>query len=169
MEYTTQWKSPIGTLTIASDGTAITGLWMEGQRYFCAGLSPEASDGTNLAVIQDTIRFLERTFLGEPDDLQRIPMAPSGTVFQKAVWSSLAQIPRGETRTYGQIAAAVEAAIGRRTAPRAVGAAVGKNPIAILIPCHRVVGANGSLTGYAGGLERKAFLLNLEQKNGTAL
>lgn len=168
MKYKVQWKSPIGTLTIASDGSTITGLWMEGQKYFCAGLQQDAVDGSDLPVIQKTILFLEQYFRKENRGNFSIPLSPEGTAFQKAVWALLQDIPQGETRTYGQIAQALEASTGRKTSPRAVGTAVGRNPISILIPCHRVIGANGSLTGYAGGISRKEFLLNLEKENGTA-
>ena len=163
MTYIKEMHSPIGTLTIASDGVSITGLWMEGQKFFRAGLSAENQDGSSIPAIQDTIRLLEQFFQGKQTEFFNLPLNPQGTAFQKAVWHLLRQIPRGSTVTYGDIAAALEATTGRRTAPRAVGNAVGRNPISILIPCHRVTGADGSLTGYAGGLERKQFLLNLEK------
>lgn len=163
MTYIKEMHSPIGTLTIASDGVSITGLWMEGQKFFRAGLSAENQDGTSIPATQDTIRQLEQYFQGKQTEFFNLPLNPQGTAFQKAVWQLLRQIPRGSTVTYGDIAAALEASTGRRTAPRAVGNAVGRNPISILIPCHRVTGADGSLTGYAGGLERKQFLLNLEK------
>ena len=165
MQYKTEWKSPIGTLTIASDGSAITGLWMEGQAYWGAGLSDMAQDGTHIPVIQNTIAALESYFMGKDMDLSQIPLAPKGTPFQRSVWALVQQIPAGQTRTYGQIAAYLTATRGSKTSPRAVGTAIGRNPTCILIPCHRVVGANGSLTGYAGGIQRKEFLLKLE--NGT--
>ena len=163
MEYTTKWKFPIGTLTLASDGTSITGLWMEGQKYFQAGLSSEAQDGKELPVLQDTVKRLEQYFSGICTDFAELPLKPNGTDFQRAVWDQIRQIPYGKTVTYGRIAAALEAATGRRTSPRAVGSAVGRNPISILIPCHRVTGAGGALIGYAGGLERKQLLLELEK------
>ncbi len=168
MKYQAQWKSPIGTLTIASDGNHITGLWMERQKYFCAGLWKNALDGSDLPIIQKAIVLLDQYFRKESRACFSLPLSPEGTVFQKAVWAILQDIPQGETRTYGQIAQALEATTGRKTSPRAVGTAVGKNPISILIPCHRVVGARGSLTGYAGGIVRKEFLLNLEKEIGTA-
>ena len=163
MEYTVNWKSPIGTLTIASDGANITGLWMEGQKYFCAGLSQETEDGSAQQVIQDTVQTLENYFRKKTKAFSHLPLNPQGTDFQRAVWTLLREIPYGETRTYGQLAAALEAATGRKTSPRAVGAAVGHNPISIIIPCHRVVGAGGTLTGYAGGVSRKEYLLQLEK------
>ena len=167
MEYKMQWKSPLGTLTIASDGRHITGLWMEGQKNFCSGLSPNSKDGSTLPVMQTTIVALDNYFQGKREDFSHLPIVASGTAFQKSVWAQLRDIPYGETRTYGQLAAALEAATGRKTSARAVGTAVGRNPVSILIPCHRVVGAGGKLTGYAGGISRKEYLLELE--NGTAL
>ena len=167
MKYTATWESPIGTLTIASDGEFITGLWMEKQAYFAAGLSDHPLEGTKLSVIQKCIHWLECYFQGNAPSLWEIPFRPSGTPFQCSVWDQLRRIPFGETRTYGQIAAALEATRGLKAPPRAVGNAVGKNPISSLIPCHRVIGANGSMTGYAGGIERKEYLLKLEQRSGT--
>lgn len=167
MKYTAKWKSPIGTLTIASDGTHITGLWMENQKHYCAGLSQKTEDGSSLQVIQDTIQALENYFEKKMGAFSKLPLNPQGTTFQRAVWNLLQEIPCGETRTYGQLAAALEAATGRKTSPRAIGTAVGRNPISIIIPCHRVIGADGKLIGYAGGVSRKEYLLKLE--NGTAL
>ena len=165
MQYKAEWKSPIGTLTMASDGQAITGLWMEGQNYFAWGLSGDATDGRDLPIIRNTIRALEDYFQGNGLDLTSVSIMPQGTPFQRSVWAQLLDIPAGQTRTYGQIAAAVEAARGYKTSPRAVGTAIGRNPISILIPCHRVIGSDGKLTGYAGGIRRKEYLLKLE--NGT--
>ena len=167
MKYATTYRSPIGTLTISSDGEAITGLWMEGQSYFAAGLSENPLDGSQITVIQRTIAVLENYFQGNGLNTSEICLRPQGTPFQRAVWDQLCQIPVGETKTYGQIAAFLEASRGFKTSPRAVGNAVGRNPISILIPCHRIVGADGRLTGYAGGIARKEFLLNLENRNGT--
>ena len=105
--------------------------------------------------------WLDRYFRGE-DPGPAPPLAPAGTAFQRAVWEVLREIPYGRTATYGQVAQAAGRGLGRNTSPRAAGSAVGRNPISLLIPCHRVVGAGGSLTGYAGGLERKEALLKLE-------
>ncbi len=156
MRFTACLASPLGPLTLASDGEALTGLWLEGQKYFAAGLEPDAQDAPSLPVFQETAAWLERYFSGQrPPDLP--PLAPQGSVFRQKVWKTLLKIPYGQSRTYGELAVALD------SSPRAVGGAVGHNPISILIPCHRVVGAEGSLTGYAGGEERKRFLLELER------
>lgn len=158
--------SPVGQLTLAADGQAITGLWLEGQKYFCAGLSEDVKE-KDLSVFSQAEAYLAAYFSGSP--LPPLPpLRPAGTAFQRAVWALLAEIPYGQTRTYGALAAELRRR-GTSAAPRAVGAAVGRNPISILIPCHRVVGAGGSLTGYAGGLERKRFLLELEGVDLTGL
>lgn len=155
MTYQTTLPSPAGPLLLASDGTALTGLWLEGQRYFAAGLDPAAQKAAALPVFRETERWLGDYFAGRrPPALP--PLAPEGTVFQQSVWRRLLEIPYGRTCTYGALAAELG------SSPRAVGSAVGHNPISILIPCHRVLGADGSLTGYAGGVEKKRFLLKLE-------
>lgn len=157
--YVTTCPSPLGALTLASDGASITGLWMEGQKHFGAALTPAVQPGP-LPVFDVAMSWLARYFAGdEPGALP--PLAPQGTPYQQAVWRALLAIPRGQTASYGEIARQLSAA-GKAASPRAVGHAVGRNPIAILIPCHRVVGKDGRLTGYAGGIRRKAWLLALE-------
>jgi len=152
--------SPIGEILLASDGEGITGLWFTGQKYDRTGLTdivwvrPEDS-----APLRQAKSWLEEYFSGNEPKI-RVKLKPKGTKFQKSVWDELLTIPYGGTRSYGEIAAALDC-----KSPRAVGAAVGRNPISLLIPCHRAVGGNGSLTGYAGGLERKKFLLELEKSN----
>ena len=165
MEYKAVWDSPLGALTVTGNDTAITGLWMEGQRYFGAGLTENAPDGTDLPMFRNAKAGLDAYFRGDNPDFSLISLSPNGTPFQEAVWAILRQIPYGETTTYGEIAAMLEAISGRKTSARAVGSAVGRNPISIFIPCHRVMGAGGKLTGYAGGLARKEFLLSLERKS----
>lgn len=156
MTYRTTLASPLGPLLLASDGTSLTGLWLEGQKYFAAGLDPAAQKAPAFPVFRETERWLRDYFAGRrPPALP--PLAPAGTVFRQSVWRRLLEIPYGQTCTYGALAAELG------SSPRAVGSAVGHNPISILIPCHRVLGADGSLTGYAGGVERKQFLLALEQ------
>ena len=142
----------------ASHGTHIIGLWMAGQRFEKHGLSSTTNDGNTLGVIIQLKQLLEDYFCGKPIDFSCIPLKLHGTPFQKEVWNALLDIPYGTTITYGELASN----IGKESASRAVGAAVGRNPISILIPCHRVVGRNQSLTGYAGGIERKKYLLKLE-------
>lgn len=163
MTYFANYKSPLGVLTIASDGNHITGLWMEGQRYFCSTLGSDPVADTNIPVICTTMQWLDGYFQGTEQSSEHIPLLPTGTPFQQSVWSILREIPYGETVTYGKIRSKVAAALGKESmSAQAVGNAVGRNPISILIPCHRVVGTNGNLTGYAAGIERKKFLLELE-------
>lgn len=174
--FTITLPSPLGPLTLASDGAAITGLWLAGQKYFASTLDIHASPAPDLPVFDQTAAWLDAYFSKAPLPAMP-PLAPSGSPFRQAVWALLREIPYGATTTYGALAQALRAR-GIAAAPQAVGGAVGHNPISILIPCHRVVGADGSLTGYAGGVEKKRFLLALEgvdltglyvPKTGTAL
>lgn len=154
--FFTDISSPVGLLRMASDGTALTGLWLENQKYFAAGLAPEAQKAPALPVFRETRLWLDAYFAGKrPPALPSL--APAGSAFRQAVWNRLLEIPYGQIRTYGALAAELG------SSPRAVGGAVGHNPISILIPCHRVLGSRGSLTGYAGGVDKKRFLLSLEQ------
>ena len=151
----TRYESPLGSILLAADQTGLTGLWFGGQKYF-----PSFSDGdffeNETPVLTEAKHWLSLYFSGkEPDFLP--PLHPQGSSFRQAVWNVLLTIPRGQTMTYGEIARRLNV----RSA-QAVGGAVGHNPISILIPCHRVVGSDGSLTGYAGGLARKEWLLHLE-------
>lgn len=160
MEYTHRCDSPLGSITLASDGEALTGLWFDGQKYFPAMLGKEEN---GLPIFEQARRWLDLYFDGTAPDFTP-PLKPKGTAFQKAVWEILRSIPYGKTMTYGEIAGRVAAQKGlARMSAQAIGGAVGHNPISILIPCHRVVGTNGSLTGYAGGVERKEKLLTLEK------
>jgi len=161
MEYTYHYSSPLGGILLAGEGAALTGLWFEGQKYCADTLSRPCGEG-DLPVFADAARWLDLYFSGQAPDFTP-PLAPKGTPFRRAVWDILLTIPYGQTMTYGQIAAllAEERGLSPRAA-RAVGSAVGHNPISLIIPCHRVVGSGGRLTGYAGGLERKEALLALE-------
>lgn len=155
MVYRSTCPSPLGLLTLASDGDALTGLWVEGQKYF--GLFPEPPLTEDaLPVFREARRWLEAYFAGERPDPRALPLAPQGSPFRHRVWQLLLDIPYGETAAYGELAARLG------SSPRAVGGAVGHNPISLIIPCHRVLGAGGALTGYAGGLERKLWLLRHE-------
>ncbi|MBR1496518.1 MAG: methylated-DNA--[Oscillospiraceae bacterium] len=160
MDCVTSYASPLGEITLASGGAGLCGLWFEGQRRFGGSLATDRSAGTSPA-LEAARRWLDLYFRGEAPDFLP-PLELRGTVFQKAVWEALLEIPYGETVTYGALAARLSQRLGRAVSPRAVGAAVGRNSISLVIPCHRVLGANGSLTGYAGGLERKRRLLELE-------
>ena len=176
MTYLTKLISPLGPLSLASDGESILGLWLEGQKYFASGLEAETAERPDLPVFAQAEAWLDAYF--EKRDLPPLPpLSPRGSAFRQKVWDLLLEIPLGQTATYGTLAEKLKAS-GTRAAPQAVGGAVGHNPISILIPCHRVVGADGSLTGYAGGVEKKRFLLELEgadlaglyiPKRGTAL
>lgn len=152
-----KYASPLGEILIAAKGDALTGLWFAGQKDYAAGLGEAVSVmPEDRAPLRQAVHWLQEYFSGkEPEP--GLCLAPEGTAFQKRVWAALQEIPYGETVSYAQIAER----IGCKS-PRAVGAAVGKNPISILIPCHRVIGSDGSLTGYAGGIERKKALLRLE-------
>lgn len=161
MEYIFHKQSPIGMLTLSSDGTNLTGIWIENQKYFCATL-PENQKKENLPVFTQTARWLDLYFTGQNPEIN-IPLAPKGSEFRQYVWETLRTIPYGQTITYGEIAEILYTKTGKKQSARAVGGAVGHNPISILIPCHRVIGANGSLTGYAGGLDKKTYLLDLEK------
>ena len=147
--------SPLGPLTLVATDGVLSALYMDAQRY----LPDEATFGERRDTgFEEATRQLAEYFTGERTTFT-IPLAPQGTPFQRRVWDGLARIPYGETKTYGQLATE----ISERHMTRAVGSATGRNPIGIIVPCHRLVGADGSLTGYAGGLERKRYLLDLEQ------
>jgi len=178
MTYTTKYKSPTGQLTIASDGTNLTGLWMDGQKYFEATLDGEGRANDKLEVFTKTRKWLDDYFAGKNPDVKKLPLAPKGSEFRQNVWKILLAIPYGQLITYGDIAKNLEQSSGKKASAQAVGGAVGHNPIGIIIPCHRVVGSGGSLTGYAGGIDKKIQLLELEKvdmdglfvpKKGTAL
>lgn len=161
MECITDLDSPLGRITLAGQGEALTGLWFEGQKYFARTLLPEHEE-KRLPVFETAKRWLELYFRGEDPGFTP-PLILRGTAFQRAVWERLLRIPYGETVSYGQIAACLARERGLPfVSPRAVGGAVGRNPVSLIVPCHRVLGADGSLTGYAGGRERKRSLLLLE-------
>ena len=152
--------SPVGAITLASRAEGLAGLWIEGQKYHGRTLGRVVADGSEH--IERARAWLKSYFAGEAPTVD-VMLAPVGSEFQMLVWGILTEIPYGQLTTYGDIAREVEARRGgRRTSALAVGGAVGRNPISIIVPCHRVVGADGSLTGYAGGLRVKRALLELE-------
>ena len=155
--YYDQISSPLGPLVLASDGAALTGVWFDGQRYQ-RPINEAWQCGRDLPILHRAAAELAEYFAGERREFG-LPLAPAGTPFQRAVWDAIARVPCGETITYRELAARA----GQPRAIRAAGAATGRNPVSIVIPCHRIVGANGALTGYAGGLERKRALLTLER------
>lgn len=161
MFYTSTYKSPLGIMTMASDGENINGLWFEGQKFFAATINEECARA-QLPVFAKAVSWLDCYFNGaEPVTI--MPLAPKGNEFRQEVWRILTTIPYGKTMTYGEIAKKMATFLGKeKMSAQAVGGAIGHNPISIIIPCHRVVGAKGNLTGYAGGLERKIQLLQLE-------
>lgn len=159
MQYTNEFTSPLGKIFMAADEIGLTGLWLEGQKYFARGLDKNCKK-CELPVFAETKRWLKIYFSARKVDFTP-PLHLIGTQFQMRVWKILQKIPYGKTTTYGQIAKQIATPRGKMSA-QAVGGAVGHNPISIIVPCHRVVGADGSLTGYAGGIERKAALLKLE-------
>ena len=161
MEYTHHYDSPLGGITLASDGDALIGLWFDGQKYFADALEAEHKEKP-LPVFEQADRWLDIYFSGKAPDFTP-PLHMKATEFRKAVWEIMLTIPFGKTMTYGDIAAQVAKLKGLETmSAQAVGGAVGHNSISLIIPCHRVVGANGSLTGYAGGIDKKVRLLEME-------
>ncbi|MDR1276137.1 MAG: methylated-DNA--[protein]-cysteine S-methyltransferase [Candidatus Accumulibacter sp.] len=164
MFYSTTHTSPLGSLTLASDGENLVGVWFDGQKYFAATVKDAVEAKPDVPVFASAKRWLDVYFAGKNPALSELPLAPAGSAFRKAVWDILCEIPYGQCTTYGEIAKKIAARMGKnKMSSRAVGGAVGHNPISIIIPCHRVVGANGSLTGYAGGIDRKVKLLELER------
>ena len=161
MDYIHHYISPLGGITLASDGTALIGLWFDGQKYFADTLDDDAEE-RELPIFDEADRWLELYFSGRvPDFTPKLNMRT--TPFRKRIWEILLTIPYGQTMTYGRIAERAAAQMGReRMSAQAVGGAVGHNSISLIIPCHRVVGADGSLTGYAGGIGRKIQLLQME-------
>jgi len=168
MDYIHHYDSPLGGITMASDGTALTGLWFDGQKYFAAHLSSDHEEKA-LPIFEQADQWLDIYFTGKAPDFTP-PLHMRATPFQKAVWDILLTIPYGKTLTYGEIADRIAEQRGlSRMSAQAVGGAVGHNLISLIIPCHRVVGSNGSLTGYAGGIDKKMKLLTLEHADMSSL
>ena len=166
--YTTAiYSSPIGPLLLAARGDGLTGLWLEGQKYYPDKLPTQRGQAS---VLSETMCWLDRYFAGKAPSPAELPLAPAGSSFRQQVWRILCRIPYGQVTTYGEIARELAAHSGIPSmSAQAVGGAVGHNPLSIIIPCHRVIGANGSLTGYAGGIERKQYLLALEHADLTKI
>ena len=171
------YESPLGGVLLAADEIGLTGLWFDGQKSFARGLPADRVERETPALLEAK-RWLDIYFSGKEPDFTP-PLHPIGSAFRQAVWTVLLQIPYGQTTTYGEIARQLAGTAGlSRMSAQAVGGAVGHNDISLIIPCHRVVGASGSLTGYAGGVDKKVKLLELERadmksffvpKKGTAL
>lgn len=162
MIYTCEYNSPLGTITLACDGEFITGLWFNGQKHF-GNILPKQTESNDMPLLHEARRWLDIYFSGkDPDFLP--PLRYDSTPFRKTVCDIMLKIPYGKTVTYGEIAAEIAKQKGvEKMSAQAVGGAVGHNPVSLMIPCHRVVGTNGSLTGYGGGIQRKVSLLELEK------
>lgn len=162
MEYTYHYNSPLGDITLASDGEALTGLWFDGQKYYAAALSDEHEE-KYLPIFRQTAKWLDIYFGGKAPDFTPPLSFGSAAPFRKTVWDILLTIPYGSTMTYKDIAELAAERMGKQSmSAQAAGGAVGHNPISVIVPCHRIIGSDGSLTGYAGGIERKISLLRLE-------
>lgn len=179
MYYGTHYDSPVGNIFIAGDENSIIGLWIGEQKYISTTMPKNIVEKRDLPVLQEAIRWLDDYFEGKKPEVSSLPLAPIGGKFKQTVWKILLEIPYGQLTTYGAVAKETARRMGKeKMSAQAVGGAVGHNPISIIIPCHRVVGANGSLTGYAGGIDKKIKLLTHEgvdmtklfvPKKGTAL
>ena len=162
MIFVSHYDSPLGILYLAADEEALKGVWFEGQKYFASGLKENGTEEKETPVLKRTREWLDLYFAGkDPEFLP--PLAPDGSEFRKEVWKLLLTIPYGKTMTYGEIARIIALQRGlAQMSAQAVGSAVGHNEISIIVPCHRVVGSSGNLTGYAGGIDKKIKLLKLE-------
>ena len=163
MDYVSHYDSPLGAMTMASDGTHLFGLWFEGQKFFASTLGKDCEERDDLPIFEETHRWLDLYFAGVVPDFTPALLL-RGNDFRRRVWKILLSIRYGHTMTYGEIARIIARENGLKSmSAQAIGGAVSHNPISLIIPCHRVVGANGSLTGYAGGIERKLWLLEMER------
>lgn len=179
MIYTKYYSSPIGKILMASKNNKLIGLWIEGQKYYLSNLKESLEEKNDDITLTKAEIWLDKYFKGEKPDIKDLDLNPIGSEFRQSVWKILCNIPYGKTTTYNDIAKEIAKQKGiEKMSAQAVGGAVGDNPISIIIPCHRVVGTNGSLTGYAGGIDKKIFLLKHEKvdmnkffipKRGTAL
>ena len=161
MYYTFDYISPLGGITMASDGQSLTGLWFDVQKYFADNL-PEEHIKRQLPVFMQTAEWLDVYFSGKAPNFTP-PLSMEGiSPFRKRVWEIMLEIPFGQVSTYGQIAKRIAVETGKKVSAQAVGGAVGHNSISLIIPCHRVVGTNGSITGYAGGIDKNLALLKME-------
>ena len=164
MIYKSYYQSPIGKLLLASKENKLMGLWIEGQKYYLGNLIEELQENNTEEILVKTKKWLDRYFDAEKPEISELELAPIGSEFRKNVWKLLCKIPYGEITTYKSIAENVAKLMNRKQmSAQAIGGAVGHNPISIIIPCHRVIGTDGSLTGYAGGIDKKIKLLKLEK------
>lgn len=170
MYYSTTYASQLGAITLACNGGNLVGLWIEGQKYYGDTIPEAMTEKGEIPIFKAAKRWLDRYFKGEQPDISELPLAPIGSEFRQDVWKILCEIPYGQVITYGDIAKKMAKKRGKENmSAQAVGGAVGHNPISIIIPCHRVVGTGGSLTGYSGGVRKKLKLLELEGVDLTGL
>lgn len=179
MVYKTYYNSPVGKILLASKDNKLIGLWIEGQKYFLRNLDKEIQEKDDEAILISAKNWLDRYFNGEKPEISELELNPIGSEFARKVWEILCSILYGKVTTYGEIAKKMAKLMNKeKMSAQAIGGAVGHNPISIIIPCHRVVGTNGSLTGYAGGIDKKIKLLEHENvdmsrlyipKSGTAI
>ncbi len=169
MIYTTNYHSPVGEILLAESQGSLTGLWIESQ-IPCNGFSGTEIGKKETPVLIQTKNWLDRYFSGEKPEIRELSLSPAGSDFRQKVWKILCRIPYGTTMTYGDIAKEISGFSGtKKMSAQAVGGAVGHNPISIIIPCHRVIGVNGNLTGYAGGITLKIELLTHEGVDMTGM
>jgi len=179
MTETSCYESPVGTLLLAAEDRGLCGLWITGQKYFAATLPQVHTPNPRNTTLIAAVKWLDAYFSGAKPSISDLPLAPQGSEFRRQVWVRLCTIPYGQTVSYGELSREIAQLRGlTKMSAQAIGGAVGHNPISIIIPCHRVTGQDGSLTGYAGGLSRKLWLLSHEgadttvfyiPKKGTAL
>lgn len=163
MLYKSYYNSLIGKLLLVANKECLIGLWIEGQKYFPTELNDEIIEEDNLEILVKTKNWLDRYFNKEQPKISELELAPIGNEFRQNVWNILCDIPYGKTITYGEIAKKIAIKMNKKSmSAQAIGNAVGHNPISIIIPCHRVIGKNGNLTGYAGGINNKIKLLDIE-------
>lgn len=168
MLYVAYYQSPIGQILLAAKHDVLVGAWFENQKYFLGSLKEEQAEQADHPVLLQVRSWLDRYFEGKKPEISELKLAPGGSEFRRAVLELLCQIPYGQVTTYGEISKKIAARLGREhMSAQAVGGAVGHNPISVIIPCHRVTGSGGSLTGYAGGLDKKRWLLKHEGVEAT--
>lgn len=166
MIYTSNYNSPIGKILLASKNGKLIGLWIEEQKYYLGKVKEELQKKDDEVILIKAKNWLDKYFRGEKPEISELDLDPIGSEFAKNVWKILCEIPYGEVTTYGKIAKKMAKLMNKKSmSAQAVGGAVGHNPISIIIPCHRVIGSNGDLTGYAGGIDKKIKLLEHENAN----
>ena len=162
MDFKCTWESPLGPMILLSDGSSLRALWFAGQKYIDDKALAAAQEAPDRPELKRGVQWLRDYFAGRQPSPFSVSMAPQGSDFRMKVWRLLLNIPYGSVTSYGALAGEFEKAWGKRVSAQAIGGAVGHNPLSILIPCHRVLGSTGALTGYAGGLDKKEALLKLE-------